>query len=183
MPTHFIYPIYTGILALLTFALVPRKEIRRLSMYAIVFGGVTDVFAILLFSNVLGMVDFINFKYFGAFGIPLFPPIAWTTYFIMFMYFMPKNKPWRYIYPVITASFSTYFGYVLHALGIFNWYYHPILLLLLAFLPWQCGVAWAYLRLEEGKVKSIPKHYFTIPEPVMKKEHERKVSFVKPKKL
>ncbi len=184
MPKHFIYPIYTGLLALLTFALVPRKEIRRLAIYGILFGGVLDVLALLLFSSILHMVDYINFKYFGAFGIPLFPPIAWTAYFIMFFYIFPQNKPWKYIFPVITASFSTYFGYVLQALGIYRWYYSPVLLFLI-FLPWQAGAAWFYLRSLEGKAEKqgVRKHYFTVPAPAMKKKHRRQVRLVKPKKL
>lgn len=43
MPEHFIYPIYTTILSLLAFALVPRKELRRLAIYGIFFGAVADI--------------------------------------------------------------------------------------------------------------------------------------------
>ena len=183
MPEHFIYPIYTGILALLAFALVPRKEIRRLGIYAIVFGGLVDVLAILLFTKVLGMGGYINFKYFGAFGIPLFPPIAWTAYYILFLYFMPQNKPWKYIFPVIAGCFSLYFSYFLQEIGIFRWNYgSPVLHLLIIYLPWEFSVAWIYLRTIKGKTnkRRLPKHYFAVPAPAMKNKHAKRV---KPKKL
>jgi len=148
MPKHFIYPIYTSILVLMTFLLVPRKEIRRLAIYAIVFGGLFDVLAVLLFTKILGMASYINFNYFGAFGIPLFPPISWVAYYIMFLYILPYNKPWKYIFPVVAGCFSLYFAYVLQALGIFRWNYgSPILHLFIIYLPWECSVAWIYLRL------------------------------------
>lgn len=186
MPKEFIYPIYMSALALLTFILVPRKEIRRLAIYAIVFGGAVDVFALTFFSKILGMAEFLNFKPFGAFGLPFFVPISWVAYFTLFMYFMPQNKPWKYIYPVITSCLSLFFAYVLQALGIFRWNYSPILLLLLVYLPWQCGVAWFYLRSLEGATnkQGMPKRYLTVPIPTRKHEYkDKKIRFVKPKKL
>lgn len=187
VPTYFIYPIYTGALALLTFILVPRKEIRRLAIYAIMFGGVSDVLAIVLFTKILGMGGYINFNPFGAFGIPLFPPISWVAFYIMFLYFLPRKKPWKYIFPIVAGIFSLYFSYVLQALGIFKWNYgSPILHLLIIYLPWECSVAWAYLRLTSVATnkKSTPKLYFTVPAPAKKKEHfMKKVRLVKPRKL
>lgn len=183
MPTHFIYPIYAGLLALLTFIVVPRKEIHRLSFYAIVFGGVFDVLAVGFYSKI-GMVDWVNYKPFGAFGIPFFVPLSWIAYFTIFLHFMPQNKPRKYIYPLITSGFSLQFAYVLQELGIFQWHYSPLLLLGMVYLPWQYSVAWLYWRLEAGtKTRGLPKHYFTVPKPAMKKQEKRKVRFVKPKKL
>lgn len=185
MPKYLIFPMYSGALALLTFILVPRKEIRRLAIYAMIFGGMFDVVAILFFTKLLGIGGYINYRNFGAFGIPLFPPVSWVAYYIMFLYILPRQKPWKYVFPVIAACFSLYFSYVLQELGIFKWNYGgPLLHLLIIYLPWECGVAWFYLRSLEGKENKerIPKHYF-IPAPAMKKEQRRKGSFVKPKKL
>ncbi len=36
MPTYFVYPIYTIVIFLLTYAIVPRQEIRYLIRYGIV---------------------------------------------------------------------------------------------------------------------------------------------------
>lgn len=185
MPNQFIYPIYTGVLSLLAFVLLPRKEIRRLAIYAIVFGGLFDVLAILFFTKFLGMGGYINFKNFGAFGIPIFPPIAWVAYYIMFLYILPRNKPWNYIFPVVAGCFSLYFSYVLQALGIFRWNYgSPILHLFAVYLPWECAVAWVYLRLtnEDTNKQRVPRRYFTVPAPAMKPE-KQKVRLVRTKKL
>lgn len=116
MPKYLIYPIYTGLLALLTFIVIPRKQIYRLSFYAIVFGGVFDILFIVIFRDLLGMVAWVDFKPFGAFGVPFFVPLSWIAYFMIFFYFMPQNKPWKCIYPVITAGFSLQFAYVLQEL-------------------------------------------------------------------
>lgn len=185
MPKQFIYPIYTGALVLLMFIVVPRKEIRRIVIYSIVFGGVLDVLAILLFTKALGMGGYINYAYFGAFGIPLFPPISWVAYYTMFLYILPQNKPWKYIFPVIAGCFSLYFSYVLQALGIFRWNYgSPLLHLLIIYIPWECSVAWLYLRSLKVKTNKemVSKRYFIVPAPAMKKERQ-KVHIVKPKKL
>lgn len=184
MPKQFIYPIYTSIIAFITFALVPRKEIRRLAMYGIFFGAVTDVFFILLV-GIIGMGKYINYKYFGAFGIPLFPPIAWTAYFILYLYILPKNKPWNYLFPAIASGYSVFLSNILQAMGILKWNYgNPLLPLLIIYAPWHYAVTWAYFRLtgEVVKNKEVRKYTF-VPAPVMKKEQQRKVRLIKPKKL
>jgi hypothetical protein len=146
MQTHFIYPIYTSILIVLLFVLVPRKEIRRLAFYGVLFGAVADVFFIIL----IGIIDlgkYLNFKYFGAFGIPFFPPVAWTAYFILYMYILPKAKPWKYLYPIVASCYSVFFSNVLQALDIIKWNYgNPILPWLFIYAPWHIGVTWAYFK-------------------------------------
>lgn len=175
MPKYLIYPIYTSILALITFALIPRKEIRRLAMYGIFFGGIADVFFIELL-GITGMGEYINYKYFGAFGIPFFPPIAWTAYFIMFLYMLPKNKPWNYLFPIIASGYSVYFSNILQALGILKWNYgNPLLPWIIIYAPWHFGVTWAYFRITGlvAENKKILK-YHIVPAPAMKKELKRK---------
>lgn len=183
MHKYLIYPIYTGLLALVVVTLIPRKEIRRLSFYAILFGGVFDIFAIGLY-GILGMVEWVGYEPFGKFGIPFFVPLSWVAYFTIFFYFMPQNTPWKYIYPAITAGFNLLFALVLQELGIFQWHYSPLLLLGLVYLPWQYVSAWLFWRWEAGTTtRGLPKHYLTVPKPAMKKQEKRKVRFVKPKKL
>jgi len=144
---HFIYPIYTSILVLITVILVPRQEIKRLAMYGIFFGAVTDIFFI-KFIGLIGMGEYLNFKYFGAFGIPFFPPIAWTAYFITFLYLLPRKKPWIYLFPAIASCYSTYFSNILQSLGILKWNYgNPILPFILIYAPWHIGVTWAFIKI------------------------------------
>lgn len=179
MQDHFIYPIYTSILAIVAVILVPRKEIKRLAMYGIFFGAVADIFFILMLS-LMGMGKYINFKYFGAFGIPFFPPVAWTAYFILFLYLLPRNKPWSYLFPAVASCYSIFFANILQELGIFKWYYgNPILPFILVYAPWHFGVTWAYFKIseQEEKQNKISKYWF-IPVPAMKKEaSDRKLRY------
>lgn len=81
MPKYFITPIYTGILAILLVATVPKKEIHRLAIYGIIFGAILDILAI-IFGRVAGLYGYINYGPLGIMGIPFFAPISWTIFFI-----------------------------------------------------------------------------------------------------
>ena len=175
LPLYLIYAIYTGTLALLTFILVPRKEIRRLGVYAVFFGAVTDVFNILLFTKVLGIGGYINFQPFGAFGIPFFPPIAWTAYFIIYLYMLPKETPWKYLFPAVAAGYSTFFSHVLQSMGIFKWSFGGPVFHSVIFFTWHYTVWWAYFRISgEKKAIPLPKHYFHVRQPALLKRLYRK---------
>jgi len=104
--TYYVYPIYTGILALIFVVLVPRNDIKHLLIYAITFGGVTNVALIGLVGKLLGVGGHINYGAFGAFGIPFFPPLAWTIWFVIFFYFLPNGLLWIVIYVLTAASTS-----------------------------------------------------------------------------
>ncbi|MGI6686402.1 MAG: hypothetical protein ACOX47_13205 [Bacillota bacterium] len=181
MQEHFIYPIYTSILAIITVVLVPRKDIKRLAMFGIFFGAVAYIF-FLQFISLIGMGKFINFKYFNAFGIPFFPTIAWSIYYILYLYMLPKNKPWSYLFPVVASCYSVFFSNLLQELGIFRWNYgNPILPLILVYGPWHFGATWAYFKIiaQEEKQNKIPKPRF-IPLPARKKElSKRKLRYIR----
>ena len=87
MPNHFIYPLYTGILAAAMILLVPRDIIRKLFLPAMTFGGVFNVVIITVVSKLLGVGGHTSHGPFGAFGLPFFPPFAWTIWFLMFFLF------------------------------------------------------------------------------------------------
>lgn len=168
MPKHLIYPLYTGMMAILTFALVPRGEIRRLALYGIIYGAVADVFFILLV-GVLRLGEYINYKHFGAFGLPFFPPIAWTFYFIMFLYILPANKPWNYLFPAIASGYAIYFSNILQNLGIFKWHYgNPFLPWLIVYAPWHFLTAWTYARIIDRAATGKARDLF--PAPVSQRE-------------
>lgn len=185
MQDHFIYPIYTSILALIAVILVPRQEIKRLARYGIFFGAVAEFFFI-EFIGLIGMGEYLNFKYFGAFGVPFFPPIAWTVYFIMFFYLLPKRKPWIYLFPAIASCYSVFFSNILQALGIFKWNYgNPILPFILVYAPWHFVMTWIYLKIEGKKAQEKKTgKYRVIPVPAMKKDTQRrKFHFTRPRKI
>ncbi|MCF8012166.1 MAG: hypothetical protein K9L17_13145 [Clostridiales bacterium] len=149
MPLYFINPIVAVILFLLVIAVVPRIEIRRLAFYGIIFGAIIDMFNILIFTKVLGIGSYINYGPFEFLDIPFFPLISWVAYFILFFYFLPKERPWDYIYVLSAASLSTMFSNILVNLGVFKWNYGELFVPYMIYLTWFALVTMAYYKLNE----------------------------------
>lgn len=146
MPLYFIYPIYTGILGLILCAVVPKKDIQRLAVYGLISGGVLDAVVIILFTHILGVGGYINYGPFGFMGMPFFPLLAWTIFFILFFYFIPEKKPWNYIFVLIAALYSVLFSNMLMNLGIFKWNYDRLIIPFLIYISWFSAVTWGFYR-------------------------------------
>lgn len=155
MPPYFIYIIYTSALASIAFVLVPRKKIRQLSIYGMLLGAFFDIVAIFVF-RFLGIGEYTNIGPLGLLYVPFFPPIAWTIYFIIYFYLLPKNKPWIYFYIIMAAGYSTMFSNVLQNLGILKWYYGSIIIPFFIYLIWYSLATWVYyLLVFSGEIKHI----------------------------
>lgn len=150
MPNYFVYPIYTTALLVITYALVPRQEIRYLFRYGVIFGAVIDA-AIIIFINIIGLGGYINYGPFAFKGIPFFPLIAWTIYYILYLYLLPKSKPWIYIFPISAAFYSVLFSNVLQNLGIFKWNWGTLVVPFIIYLIWHITVTMAYLKLVQSR--------------------------------
>ncbi|KAF1083969.1 hypothetical protein SPSYN_02881 [Sporotomaculum syntrophicum] len=145
MPLHFIYPVYSALLMLLVLAVVPREQIKKLSLFAIIFGAGADLVVIVVIT-ILGVGEYINIGPFGFMGIPFFPLLAWTAFFILYFYFFPEKIPWSYIYVLLAAGYSTMFSNVLENLGIFRWNYGNLVVPYLIYLGWFSLASWYYLK-------------------------------------
>jgi hypothetical protein len=132
---NLIYPLYTTILAVILIVLVPRKRIKHLLKYALVFGAITDV-VIILILKVLDLGGYINYQSFHAFDIPFFPPLSWTIWFILFFEHMPKEKGWQIVYVLTAAIASVFFSNLLQNLGIFMWKKNNLLVPLIVYTSW-----------------------------------------------
>ncbi|KLU62454.1 hypothetical protein CEB3_c11880 [Peptococcaceae bacterium CEB3] len=150
-PPYLVYPAYTGVLLIATFALVPRQDIRRLLRYAVLFGAVGDLISILL-AQLIGMGGYTHYGPFAFLGIPFFPLIAWSSYFVIYLYLLPPGKTWSYIFPVISALYSVLFSNVLHNLGIFQWNLGTLLAPFILYLVWHGAVTWIYRIVNDVKV-------------------------------
>ena len=140
---YWIYPIYTGILAIALIVLVPKKNIRKLFPWGIIVGGIGDISAILLFTKLLGVGGYINFGPFGFKGIPFFPLLAWSIWFIMYFYFFPVNSTYlKYIYVFTAAAYSVIFSNILINLNIFYWNYGNIIIPFLIYISWFSVAIW-----------------------------------------
>ncbi len=154
MSLYLIYPIYTVILMLIVFAAVPRKQIKKLVLYGIIFGAIADVFVIVLL-KLIGAGGYLNLGPFGFMGIPFFPPLAWSAFFILLLHFFPEKGHWNYIYVLIAAGYSTFFSNVLENLGIFQWNYGGLVVPYVIYSLWFFSATWYFqndMKNEEMKM-------------------------------
>jgi hypothetical protein len=128
------------------FAVVPRDSIRRLVPYAIVFGGIVDAFWLLTLTYWLGIAAYINFGPFGFLGIPFFPLLAWSFFFITYLYLLPEKYPWNWVFTITAAGFSIIFSNVLQNLGIFVWRTNRLAVPMIVYLTWMIFATYTYQR-------------------------------------
>lgn len=155
MPKYLIYPLSTLIFAAIMVVAVPRKEILRLSIYGIIFGGIAEVFMLIL-GGVAGLYRWTNYGPFAFLKLPLFSPITWALYYITYFYFLPKQKPLNYVYVTTAIFFSTIYinaitnldiFYLSPTLGPFNIPYSRIVIPIVAFAFWYSLATWGFYRL------------------------------------
>lgn len=152
MPKYFIYLIFTSVFALILIATVPKKEIRRLAIYGIIFGGMMDIL-MLIFGNITGLYGWINYGPLGYMGIPILADISWAIYFILYFYFLPAKKPLNYVFACAGIVFSVLYTNLVINLGVFH-SYNRILLPLVSFIGWFSIATWGFYKLNnfiEGK--------------------------------
>jgi len=145
MPIRYIPFIYTAIFALILIATVPKMEIRRLSIYGILFGAVADILVV-GFAVITGSFSYINYEPFGLMGIHFFAPISWAIFYIIYFYFLPERKSYMYIYVTLAIFFSMLFCQMLTKLGVLR-LAHGMYDSTIPFIIWFPTVTWAYLRL------------------------------------
>lgn len=148
METYFIYMIYTGVLAIILITLVPKKQIQKLVIYSIIFGAIVDIFAVIFLTHLLDVGGYINYGPFGFMGIPFFPPIAWSIWFILYFYFLPKRQIFQYIYTTTAAAYSVFFSNILVNLNLFKWNYGRLFLPFLIYITWLSTVTWIKKRID-----------------------------------
>lgn len=148
MPTNLIPFIYTGIFAVVVIAVIPRNEIHRLSIYAIIFGGMFDVIVVTV-ANLLGAFKYINYGALGFMGIHILAPTAWTLFFILYFYFLPyKRTAYLYIYVTGAIIYSIAFCQMLYKLNIL-FLAHGLIDSIIPFVIWFPLAIWGYLKLKK----------------------------------
>ena len=200
MPTYLKLPAYTAIFALVLIASVPRKEIRRLAIYGIIFGVITEIISLSL-GKILGIYEYIDFLPLGYWVFPFFAPISWAIYFVIYFYFLPKHKPLIYVYIASGIGYSIFFAQLLFNSGIMVIYpkflpYHYIRLIipLIVFSIWFPYSTWGFLKLSSYfsslKLSSFKRHnhlgsfrFILSPQPARKIQEEKRGQVRKPKKI
>jgi len=152
MPKYFMFPIFTMVFSIVLLANVPRKEIRRLSIYGIIFGGILDSL-VHLFGYFTGLFSWINYGPFGFIGVHIFANVSWSIFFILYFYFLPLQKPLNYVFVGSGIFFSLMYYNMVVDLGILK-SSSRVWLPLLGFVVWFSTATWGYYKLNrfiEGK--------------------------------
>lgn len=145
MPKYFIYLIFTFVFSVILIATVPKLEIQRLSIHGIIFGGMMDVL-VHVFGNITGLFAWINYGPLGVMGIPMFPSISWSMFFIMYFYFIPVIKPLHYVFASASVFFSLLYFNLMIDVGILK-SSSRFLVPVMGFAVWFSIATWGYYRL------------------------------------
>jgi len=145
VPKYLIYPMFTAIFAFVLIATVPKTEIRRLSIYGIIFGGIMDVI-VHIFGHITGLFSWINYGPFAFKGISIFASVAWAIFFILYFYFLPKQKPLNYIFVSAAIGTSVLYYNLMIDLGIFGTPSRMIVPIL-GFTLWFGVATWGFYKL------------------------------------
>ncbi len=145
MTINFIPFVYTSVFAVIVAVLVPRQEIRRLSIYGIIFGGIFDAIVVGT-ANLLGEFKYINYEPFGLFGLHFLAPVSWTLFFIIYFYHLPTKKVYIYIYTTMGIFYSMLFCQMLTKLEVLS-LAHGFIDSIIPFIPWYIIATWGYLKL------------------------------------
>lgn len=137
--------VYTAVFAIIVAVLVPRQEIRRLSIYGIIFGGVFDAIVVGI-ASLLGEFKYINYEPFGMMGIHFLAPVSWTLFYIIYFYHLPTKKVYIYIYTTMGIFYSMLFCQIITKLGVLS-LAHGIIDSIIPFVPWYIIATWGYLKL------------------------------------
>ncbi|EHQ90323.1 hypothetical protein [Desulfosporosinus youngiae] len=138
---------YTLIFSMILVSVVPKAEIRRLSIYGIIFGAIFDVILVTI-ANITGSFTYINYEPFGLMGIHFLAPISWAIFFILYFYFLPDKRYYIYLYIISGIFYSIMFCQMITKLGVLK-LSHGIIDSIIPFVFWFPLATWGYFRLRE----------------------------------
>lgn len=145
------YPVFLLMGFIVTIIFIPRKEYKTYFVYGFLIGGLGDFVLVGFLQNVLHIMHFQNQGVFNVLGQIALSPPSWTVVVMIFLFFLPRRRPFLYIYLIAWASYSVSYGYVVHNVGLFDflpWFY-PIPAFLL-FLIWWVFAAWIFLKTNQS---------------------------------
>ncbi len=136
-----------GIAALV---LIPKKQYKKFFIYGLLFGGILDMFIIIIFS---GLFQLFKYFYIGSFSIlglfSFWTPIAWIFTFMIYLYFLPVRKIFLYPYVTSFIAFGYMVGQAFKGIGLFKFYDGYLYFMPFTFIIWFSLAAWAYIKGEK----------------------------------
>ncbi len=142
MPAKAIPFLYAAIFGVILVNVVPKKDLHRLFIYGLIFGGILDIIFV-GFANLIGEFQYINYEPFGLMGIHFMAPISWTIYFMIYFYFLPEKKLYRVIYTLAGILYSMVFCQMITKLGVLK-LTHGIVDSTVPFVIWFPLATWGY---------------------------------------
>ncbi|NLL53487.1 MAG: hypothetical protein GX248_12395 [Peptococcaceae bacterium] len=141
------YPVFLIAVFCLTLIFIPKIKYKEYFIYGFLIGGLGDIIVVGFMQNILGVMWFYNQGIFNVFKMMALSPLCWTANIMIFLYFLPAKKSFRYPYILTWACISLGFGYVVHNIGLFDfvdWLY-PIPAYLI-FLCWWSFATWLFRK-------------------------------------
>ncbi len=145
--TLLFYPLFLVVTFCLTLIFIPKNKYKEYLIYGILIGGLGDIIVVGLLQNILGIMWFKNQGVFYVLKMMALSPPSWTVTVMIYLYFLPAKKIFRYAYILSWASFSLGYGYVVHNAGLYdfvNWLYP--LPIYFVFLCWWSFASWFFRK-------------------------------------
>jgi hypothetical protein len=138
------YSIFAFATGLASFIIIPKNLYKKFFLYGLLFGGIGDT-AIASIFHFIGTLNYKNMGTTSIFGIFSFwTPIAWTFYYMIYLYFLPVRRSFLVPYVIIFAALNYSVGMVMSQSGLYEIigvykYIQPFV-----FLFWGSISAWAF---------------------------------------
>lgn len=147
MATLLFYPVFLFLTFCLTLIFIPKNKYKEYLIYGLLVGGLGDVLVVGLEQNILGIMWFKNQGLFYVFKMMALSPPSWAVTVMLFLYFLPVKRSFRYPYIFTWGCTSLGYAYVVRNANLYDfvsWLY-PIPELI-CFLFWWSFAAWLFRK-------------------------------------
>lgn len=147
MVTTYFYPVFLTITFVLSLIFIPKKDYKEYLTYGFLVGGLGDIIMVSLWQNLLHVIWFKNAGIFEVLGHNFLSPPSWTFTVMLFLRFLPRRRPFQYLYVLTFGGYSVGYGLMVKNAGLFDfrpWFY-PVCSFIL-FLGWWVFAAWIFGR-------------------------------------
>jgi hypothetical protein len=98
------YPVFAFTMLFFALVFIPRKEIKKIFWFCLLWGTGFDFILIMLF-KILNMYHYVKADPFDFYGSPIFINLAWAPAVMLFIHFLPARKE-KYILPLYLAMYA-----------------------------------------------------------------------------
>lgn len=126
----FIKAVMFGVAAIIA---IPKECYKKFLIYGLFLGAALDITAIVTLTK-LGVIKYLNMGAFSMYGLfSLWTPIAWMFALMIYLYFLPRRRPFLYGYVLIFSVFGIFVAKILSNFGLYE--FNPFILFFV-FLGW-----------------------------------------------